>query len=588
MKKIILSSIISSALLIGVVGCGDNSSKSTNHKSVQKVEKKLSIEDRKKALLDRIQGYSKYGFDINKTSDTSYTLSVKEPQKTVELFLNVFSLGYSVEEEDKESLAELFKDAKFDVAIDWEKYLSDAKNSVEVDYVGKGDESKAIQKLLSDKKVGAYLTYDNTQLKKVIFKELDDTISENNESLHILLKDTVVDIDALPNENSTKRVYTIKSKEVNIGLKDEYNTTATIGYKDLECNTDKSNAYLGTQDCKIPTVEIIFDKSSKDEIKTTLNNLVYKYVTRAKNAKVDEDISIKLDSIKVNKEFAINNIKADIKAANISENIIKEYMQLMENPSNNPKKDIPKMMKLAGEIYSNGATMEYKVTVADIKGSGEGIDFELDNFQEAGNGKFDSNITYNDKATIKSIKISDATNKANAFELNNFRFGYGIYDLYNLLPETMDMLGVISTETNETKIENIVQNDALKLGQKLVNQGLGIYIKPLGYDGLKFSDVSSKTNYNLGKTDIELDVKLLKNDLKLDINNPMMPMMLLGYLKVNGKIVIPAKDLQLVSKNPAFAMVGMLMMMAKIEGDNAVFVIKYENGKLLVNGQPMM
>jgi uncharacterized protein YdgA (DUF945 family) len=52
--------------------------------------------------------------------------------------------------------------------------------------------------------------------------------------------------------------------------------------------------------------------------------------------------------------------------------------------------------------------------------------------------------------------------------------------------------------------------------------------------------------------------------------------------------VIPAKDLQLVSKNPAFAMVGMLMMMAKIEGDNAVFVIKYENGKLLVNGQPMM
>jgi uncharacterized protein YdgA (DUF945 family) len=53
-------------------------------------------------------------------------------------------------------------------------------------------------------------------------------------------------------------------------------------------------------------------------------------------------------------------------------------------------------------------------------------------------------------------------------------------------------------------------------------------------------------------------------------------------------LVVPIKDLQELAKKPEFAMLGMLMMMAKIEGENAVFVIKFENGKLLVNGQPMM
>jgi uncharacterized protein YdgA (DUF945 family) len=110
----------------------------------------------------------------------------------------------------------------------------------------------------------------------------------------------------------------------------------------------------------------------------------------------------------------------------------------------------------------------------------------------------------------------------------------------------------------------------------------------LGYDRVKFSDVSSNINYDLSKTDIQLDVKILKNNLKADIDNPMLPMMLLGYLKADGKITIPLKDLQTLAKEPAFAMLGMLMLMAKIEGNNAVFVIEFKDGKLFVNGQPIM
>jgi hypothetical protein len=243
---------------------------------------------------------------------------------------------------------------------------------------------------------------------------------------------------------------------------------------------------------------------------------------------------------------------------------------------------------LAGQIYSGGASMDYSVSIDNIKGNGEGIEFALKGYTESGKAKFDDNITYDDKATIQYIKLSDATNKANMFEMDNFRLGYGIYDLFNLLPQAMDMLSVVSVEQNTTKVENVIQTQGMQLAQSVLNQGFGIYIKPLGYDAIKFSDTSSKTNFDLGKTDIQLDVKLLKNDLKADIDNPMMPMMLLSYLKADGKITIPAKDLQTLSKNPSFAMIGMFMMMAKMEGDNAVFVIEFKDGKLLVNGQPMM
>ena len=198
MKKIILSTIISSVLILGVVKYEDILNKASNTIQVQKETKKLSQENKKKALYNRLQSYSKYGFDINQTSPNSYLITVKDSKKSAELFLNIFNLGYSLDSEDKQELQQVFKDARFDVSVDWDKYISDAPRSVEVNYIGKGDESKPFAKLLMDKKVGAYLTYQgNAELKKIEFKNLSETLSENNESVALLLNDTIIDIKQL-------------------------------------------------------------------------------------------------------------------------------------------------------------------------------------------------------------------------------------------------------------------------------------------------------------------------------------------------------------------------------------------------------
>ena len=587
MKNRVLSVITSSLLVIGATGCADDKSTSTSNHIVKKEVLKVSKEDREKALSSRIESYAKYGFDINKTSSHSYMLSVKEPAKTVELFLSLFSLNISVDDEDKQALQEAFNGAKFDVNINWDKYIANQKNSVEVNYIGKGDESKEIAKILKDKKIGAYLTYSaNDELKKIDFKNIDEKITQDNEELHIKLINAFVDISKLPNKKSDDRVYTFNGGDMSISIKDEFNSTTELSYKQPICNIDKTNAYLGTQDCKIPTISIIEEKGTKDEVDITLNDTHYTYKTTANKGKLNEDASLSIKSIDTNIDIHLNGIKLLGSFDGIDENIIKEYMHTIENPSTNTQQDIAKILSLTGKIYQGGTTFSYDINLDDIDAKFQELDISLNNYIEHGQGSFDQNINYEDKASIKKITLSDPTDKKNAFILDNFRLNSGLKDIYNMIPEVMNILSVISTETNDTKIEETIQKDGTALANKVVNQGFSIYIKPLGLDKISFDNNGDK--YHLGKSDFDLDVKLIPNKVQIDLDNPMLPMMLISYLKADGKLVVPIKDLQGLAKKPEFAMLGMLMMMAKIEGENAVFVIKFENGKLLVNGQPMM
>jgi len=587
MKKIVISAIVSSALMLSVTGCGDNNSKS--NATVTKQEKKVSIEDRKKAFNKKIESYKEYGFDINQTSPKSYLLTVKEPKKSVELFLKIFSLNLSVDESDKQDLEKLLDGSRFSVDVDWDKYVSNQKDSVEVNALGKDSDvsSDPIAKMLQEKKVGAYLTYNgNDELKKIDFKDIDDVLKNGNEKAHIKLSNAFVDVEKAPTSNSTQRKYTINGGEFNIEFTDELNTTTSMGYKNLKCDIDKSNAYLGEQECKIPTISISMDKGSKEQIDITMSDTEYNYKAVSKNNKVNEDLSFSIKAIDTNNNMHLKGLKFSGLFANMDEAVIKEYMSILESPSKDNKKDMAKLLSLAGKMYQNGVTLKYDTAVDSIDINSDEINFALSGYSGHGEGALDKNINYDEKSVIKSLVISDATNKNNKFEVDNFRFGYGISDMYNFIPKMMDILSVASTETNTTKIDNVVQKDGLETAQKLVNQGFGIHIKPLGMDKAYFSD--SGDSISVGKSDFELDVRLLQNQVKVDINNPMMPMMLLSYLKADGKLVIPIKDLQTLSKRPEFAMLGMLMMMAKIEGENAVFVLKYENGKLLVNNQPVM
>jgi hypothetical protein len=125
-----------------------------------------------------------------------------------------------------------------------------------------------------------------------------------------------------------------------------------------------------------------------------------------------------------------------------------------------------------------------------------------------------------------------------------------------------------------------------EMGMHLVHKGVGFSLKPIGWDALQ-TEANGKT-IQLGKVDLLIDSQLKKNDVPLDANNPMSAMMLLSYFNADGKLVLSKKDLEQLSATMPPEMIGMLMMFAKYEGENAVFILKFENGHLMINGQPVM
>lgn len=589
MKKIVLSTVTATTLMLLTTGCGDSTTKTettvktTQSKSVA-TTKRVSKEDREKALRARIDSYAKYGFDINQTADDSYILTIKEPSKSVDLLLSIFSLNLTVQDEEKKELQEVLDGTQFDVKIDWDRYVANQKDSVEVNIIGRADinSTDPLIKLLKDKKVGAYLTYnDKDELKKIDIKDIDELLTQDNTKATIKLTNAFVDIEQTPTKTSDKRVYTLNAGKLNIQITDESNITSTMGYKDITCKIDKSNAYLGLQECKAPTLYLKADNKTTSPMSVSLTNSSYSYDIKAKDKKVSEEIAITIDGIDINSEISLKNLKllADIK--NIDEDTIKSYMSLMENPSSNYKDDMKKLISLAGKMYSNGMSLHYDGSIETIDATLDRLKVNLQDYHITGDGKADSQLNYHEKSNIKKLSILDSKNSTNNFVLDNFSFGYGIKNLYNFIPESMSIISEVSTEENSTKIEETLQKDGTSLANKTLNYGVGFEINPISLDNLKI------TNYTLSDTDFNLDITLKKNNLNINdlIQNPMIALTL---LKANGKLVVPIKDLQTLAQQPELAMLGMLMMFAKIEDKNAIFVLKFENGKLTVNDKPIM
>jgi len=91
---------------------------------------------------------------------------------------------------------------------------------------------------------------------------------------------------------------------------------------------------------------------------------------------------------------------------------------------------------------------------------------------------------------------------------------------------------------------------------------------------------------SFGPDSINLKAQLKANSMTLD--NPMATMMLLGLLNGEGEIVLPVQDFQTILSMIPPKMANMARMLAKKEGNNIVYKIKYQNGGLTVNGMPMM
>ena len=598
MKRILLSTALSVALMSGITGCGDDNQKKQT--IVKKQEPTRTLAERKKAFEANLKALNTYGLDANLTTnddkEAHYLLHVSDPKKAMISLMEIANQHpASLDRSEQEAFMEVLKTQTFGLDVNWEKYQTNAADSVTVYYISK-DAKPPLKKLIDEKKLAAYLSFDNQDaLKKIRFNNLDERLSENNETVAIKLQDTHIDFSVPPSTKNNKSAYTLTSKAFNVDFIDnEFNTTTSVGYNDITCKIDKENAYLGKESCVIPTITITSDVGFTGKL--TISDTHYDIDNTLHDKKIKSDVKLSIDTISgtianqsnTNDTLKMKDLKIDVVTDNIDAQTMKTFYDVLHDNTKDANATIREMMHTLGEIYSNGTTIDYTISLASTKADTEEVGFLLTNYTGKGNGRFDDNISYHDMSTVKSIEIQDKETNATTFAMHHMQFGYAIKDLYNILPAFFDFSGKLTAAQKEgNALPDEKQLAPLKKSaEKIVHQGFGFDLDPIGFDDMKF-DIRGK-EAEFGKLSIALHTLLKRNDIPLDINNPMTGMMLIPFLQADGKIVIRKKDLELLAKQFPPAMVGMAMMMGKPEGENLVYDLKFENGHLLVNGQPMM
>jgi hypothetical protein len=596
MKQTILSTAVATAIMFGITGCGDEKTESHTAQQVKEAVPAVSLEKRKSAFDTKVKTLANQGFDINRTKEDHYLLTVKNEKQAIASLLGLTNMS-TLDPEQRVVLEELLKEGKVGIEVNWDKYAANEKESVFVYYLGNGNEPSYIQKLFTERKIGAYLSFNGKdQLTQVKVKDIDETIKVDSDTTHIILKDMHAEIKKAFTKVPGEYTYDLYGGTFSYILTDtEDNDTLTLGYKNPECNVEKTNYYLGKYQCRFPLIDIDLNTTFVDDrgiVHFSINDMDFSYESSVHKKKVKGVMDFKIASIDMNgkstEKYGTMHIK-DIKIAgntdNIDEAVLKSYMELLSNPSKEYNETIRKMMSFVGELYSSGMTLDYHTSIASAEGESNEATFVLDTYEGHGKGSFDHNINYKDLSSVKQIAITDKKSKKPLFDLKNFRFGYEITDLYNFLPAFMEFSGELVT-TDQSKEEELLEKKLTKMGTDLVHNGFGFSLDPIGWDALQ-AEIPGQ-ELQLGKADLSIAIKLKKNDIPLDANTPKNPMILLPYFESDGKLVLSKKDLEQLSTSMPPQVIGMLMMFAKYEGENAVFILKFENGHLVINGKPLM
>jgi len=586
-------------LLFTVTGCGDDTSTksgaaASTSQVAKKVMPKVSVEERKAAFNKQMNILSAVGFDVNQTQN-SYVVHVKEPKLATTALLGLMNMA-TLGPRERKMLEEVLDGATVGIEVDWEKYTANSEQSVEVYFMGNGQESDVLKKIIAEKKIGAYVTFDaKDSIKKVMFKDIDEKIVQGVEVAHILLKGAQIDIKKAATETSPSRAFTIKGGTFNYTLENNGSKELAFSYSDPVCNVDKSNAYLGKQTCTFPLFEIN-GGAGKDTMTTLFKDTNWIYDVSVHAKKVKADIRFKIPTIDIKIKDGGNDVAMQLKdltmngySDNLDESLLEELYLLATNPTQDINATVTKSMKLVGDMFSKGMVLDYSIGLATLNGTtekaGKSTAFMMDSYQATFKADFGKAIDGDAKTTIKHISVQEKGAPAQLFDLKNFQFGYAVKDMYNYFPEFMEFAAILGQKQQFGGVVSKVEEEKMSaIGYHIVNHGMKLSIAPVGIDSVAFDVMGQQMAY--GKIDFNLDATLAKNDIKFD--NPMAAMALLGFLQADGKLVLSKADLDKMSQQFPPQMIAMVMMYAKYEGDKAVFVLKFEKGHLMVNDKPVM
>ncbi len=597
LKRFTIVGVVASALLLGgLQGCGKKKEQ-TRQASQQYVAPHKTPQERQKALRKKIASLQQYGIDVNRTSANSYLLRVNDAKKAA-LALSGFFGTSAITPEDIDDIAALVDGTKAKIDIDWEAYIADKKGSVRVFYRGKGDEKGLLKKLIDKNALAAALTFDaKDRFVRADMRDIDENDTDGNETVGIKMHGTYLSADYPVVDNDNIVHYALKSTAfVATDKNDATETIAKAGYEKLSCDFDKTNDIYGKEACRFPRIYFTIDTTRQDEkADFNLTDVAFGYDVTKENGKVKSTADFvipKITGIYFDKtlrqtaKIRLDNFAFDMITKNIDEAILKAFYALSRQNGTDINATIRKTFSLFSELYAHGMRFEYdmKLNALDID-THEG-NMTLQGLKAEGDGTFDDNITYRDIYTVDTVRFDKTIPQKQRLAVDKLTFGYRIENLYNFLPEVFRISSELLQNANNPTPNPAIESQFAKIGEKAINNGVNFALSPVAYDTILYESENEKTE--LGKLSLNLHVGLKPNTLAIDFNNPLVFMMLIGYLDAEGKLVLPKKDLEQISKLFPPEFVAMLMMYATYEGDNAVFVFEFKNGQATINKQPLM
>ncbi len=571
MKKFILLFII----LFLLISCG----------------KEDALELKKKDFFTKLKKLHTIGIDINKSQSNkegaSFLLNITDANKSANAILHFFG-QYDATNEEKRKLAKVLDKIKYLKAqINWQKYAKDEPRSVFVYLPGKGDEKEPLKTLLKEKTFGAYLSFKNDQLKTIEIKDINKTINDKNGSVSIFLDGAEIAIEKMPSKKDSSSIMHAKVSQFNItanilNQNRHYQNKLNLSLQNLKCDSNKPVEYLGTISCSLPTLSMRVE-NKQDRINMHLANIKITSSSQAFNSKIAGKSLLSIDLFDVNNtnlqtpfHLHLEKLFFSLDMENINEQEIKKFYEFAKNPPKDQNKILQELVKFMQALFSNNVKMRYKATIKTIAlkaGKKEGR-FILNDFSEKGAVEFNTTINATDSLKIAQIQLYQANE--NLFELKNATINATIKNFYNFVPEFFAIAVKNANKPYNQPLSKEEEEAFSKIGQNIINQGFILSYNPISFDLLKTRDVT------LHKSRLDFNITLAKNDYIIQKKVP--PILLLAYLKSNGKLVLPKKDFEaLITKfPPKFAAIA--MMYAKMEKDNVVFEIKFKNGALYING----
>ena len=553
-----------------------------------------SKEERLKSFDTKINKLKSEGFDIAKLSQNkdkiSYVITAKDKKKVSNYILSMVNMQ-TLPPKFKNSLASSID--KVGVDVDLKKLAENKENSTFVYLLDNNKtQDKDFKKLLANKAIGAYITYNKeNQIKKIKAKNLDFV----DKSSHITLTDLIVDFQKPANDKDDSKEFTLTLKSAK--LDDTKNKYASgVAYiNNLNCHITKENLIIGSYDCKVN--EINFDLTKKTTSQKTLLSL--------KNINLNGSSKESGDNITSDVKFALDNLHLSANGYKTTDILLSNY-KIAFNGFAFDKKSLNNMVALikkgitkpevfkeylneTAKIYENasmkGNSSFDKLKIDAKRGKYQEAKFEVENYKGDFDAKMTKVIDYISHTTMGTLRLTNNNPRTPIdLTLNGYNDTFKLNSIYNFMPTMIRNLKP-NADPRSAAYRKQEQEMFAKIGQNILHNGGGITFSPITVNSISIKAGSKTLNFK--KLDLGVSAKLKENKIVLD-NPALLKAQLLKNSDINAHIVLSKDDFQTVSKLlPPTAMM-MIGAFVKYDNGNAVFKLKSKDGHLYLNEKPVM